>query len=54
MRTEREIREKMDGCIEWLNKLPWTAEEAREHIRIIISALLWVVDDEDDGIFGLL
>jgi len=45
VRTEKEIREKIDEYMERAKQSPWWEEE-REILLTVIDTLLWVVEDE--------
>ena len=45
MRSEKEIREKIEECKSIYDELPWWEDE-REYRRMVIDALSWVVGDE--------
>lgn len=44
MRSEREIREKIDEYMSIVHDLPWWEEE-KEYRMCVIDALLWVIGD---------
>lgn len=45
MRTEREIRDKIDEYMDRIKGLPWWEDE-REYRCMVLDALLWVIEDE--------
>lgn len=45
MKSEREIRDKIEEYMDKIHGMPWWEEE-REYYCMVIDALLWVVDDE--------
>ena len=45
MRSENEIRAKIEEYMEAADRLPWWEEE-REYRCMVIDALLWVIGDE--------
>lgn len=45
MRTECEIREKIDEYMERARETPWWEEE-KEILLTVVDTLLWVIKDE--------
>lgn len=45
MKTEREIREKIEEYMEIIRSLPWWEEE-KEQRMLVLDGLLWVVDSD--------
>ena len=45
MKTEKEIRDKINEYIEILSDLPWWEEETETRLTVI-DALLWVLGDK--------
>lgn len=46
MKTEREIREKIEEYMEIIQSLPWWEEE-KEQRQLVLDGLLWVVDSDN-------